>query len=46
VFHHYAFLPDDPKAATIADDVWRFCLRAVGGDPNAPRRGARRRRRR
>jgi AcrR family transcriptional regulator len=45
VFHHYAFLPDDPKAATIADDVWRFCLRAVGGNPDAPRRGPRRRRR-
>jgi AcrR family transcriptional regulator len=46
VFHHYAFMPDDPRSATIADDVWRFCLRAVGGSPNTPRRGARGRRRR
>ncbi len=31
VFHHYAFadLPDD--VATIRDDLWGFCLTAVGG---------------
>jgi hypothetical protein len=31
VFHHYAFVDDDPTAATVAEDVWRFCLAAVGG---------------
>jgi AcrR family transcriptional regulator len=31
VFHHYAFVDDDPSVATVADDVWRFCLAAVGG---------------
>jgi TetR/AcrR family transcriptional regulator len=31
VFHHYAFVDDDPTAATVADDVWQFCLAAVGG---------------
>ena len=44
VFHHYAFLPDDPRATTIADDVWRFCLTAVGGSA-PPRRAGKRRRR-
>ena len=31
VFHHYAFadLPDD--VAAIRDDLWNFCLAAVGG---------------
>jgi len=31
VFHHYAFadLPDD--ATAIGDDLWAFCLAAVGG---------------
>jgi TetR/AcrR family transcriptional regulator len=31
VFHHYAFadLPDD--VAAIRDDLWSFCLRALGG---------------
>lgn len=32
VFHHYAFADADPAAAAIADDVWAFCLAAVGGD--------------
>jgi TetR/AcrR family transcriptional regulator len=31
VFHHYAFAEDDPAAITIADEVWQFCLAAVGG---------------
>lgn len=31
VFHHYAFAEDDPAAAGAADEVWRFCLSAVGG---------------
>ena len=35
VFHHYAFVADDPTAATVADDVWRFCLAAVGGSAPA-----------
>ncbi|MBV8980967.1 MAG: TetR/AcrR family transcriptional regulator [Acidimicrobiia bacterium] len=46
VFHHYAFLPDDPRAATIPDDVSRFCLNAVGGNVETARRTPRRRRRR
>lgn len=33
VFHHYAFVDDDPTAARVAEDVWGFCLAAVGGDP-------------
>jgi AcrR family transcriptional regulator len=32
-FHHYAFLPDDPAVDTVAEDVWHFCLGAVGGAP-------------
>jgi AcrR family transcriptional regulator len=31
VFHHYAFVDDSPDATAIADDVWQFCLAAVGG---------------
>jgi AcrR family transcriptional regulator len=30
-YHHSAFQPDDPAMATLADDVWFFCLAAVGG---------------
>lgn len=30
-FHHYAFDDGDPAAATVAEDVWAFCLAAVGG---------------
>ena len=30
VFHHYAFA-DDPASGTVAEDVWEFCLAAVGG---------------
>jgi TetR/AcrR family transcriptional regulator len=33
VFHHFAFAEDDPAVATAADDVWGFCLAAVGGPP-------------
>jgi AcrR family transcriptional regulator len=42
-FHHYAFAVDDAGAATIADDVWAFCVAALGGQP--PPTGAPRRRR-
>ena len=35
VFHHYAFVDDDLEAATVAEDVWQFCLAAVGGAPRA-----------
>lgn len=31
VFHHYAFVDDDPTASNVAEDVWQFCLAAVGG---------------
>jgi AcrR family transcriptional regulator len=30
VFHYYSFA-DDGGADTVADDVWQFCLGAVGG---------------
>jgi AcrR family transcriptional regulator len=33
VFHHYAFAADAEHAATIAEDVWQFCLAGVGGIP-------------
>jgi TetR/AcrR family transcriptional regulator len=35
VFHHYAFVPDDPGLDTMAEDVWRFCFAAVGGAVSA-----------
>ena len=31
VFHHYSFAADAEDASTIAEDVWLFCLAAVGG---------------
>ena len=31
-YHHHAFQPDDPAMASLADDVWWFCLAAVGGN--------------
>jgi len=37
VFHYYSFATDD-SAATVADDVWQFCVAAVGGTPDAKRR--------
>jgi len=40
VFHHYSFAADAEDASTVAEDVWLFCLAAVGGprvDP-APRK--------
>jgi AcrR family transcriptional regulator len=30
-FHHYAFATTDQGAATVADDVWAFCLRGLNG---------------
>jgi TetR/AcrR family transcriptional regulator len=36
-YHHYAFQPDDPAMATLADDVWAYCLAAVGGQPGRGR---------
>jgi AcrR family transcriptional regulator len=35
-FHHYAFAPGDEGAATVDDDVWAFCLQALGGSPAGP----------
>jgi AcrR family transcriptional regulator len=29
-YHHYAFATDDERAATIAEDVWTFCVKALG----------------
>ena len=34
-YHHYTFQPDDPAMATLGDDVWLFCLAAVGGSPSS-----------
>lgn len=39
VFHHYAYVEDDSGADLLADDVWAFCLAAVGGAPVAVRAG-------
>jgi AcrR family transcriptional regulator len=41
-FHHYAFTTDDAGADAVAEDVWAFCLRALGGateqaEPPRPR---------
>jgi TetR/AcrR family transcriptional regulator len=44
VFHHYAFVDGDPSATRVADDVWQFCLAAVGGPPDEPAKPARPRR--
>jgi len=30
-FHHYAFATGDEGAKTITEDVWAFCLNALGG---------------
>jgi hypothetical protein len=35
-FHHYAFAIRDEGAETIAEDVWTFCLNALGGTANRP----------
>ena len=40
-YHHYAFQPDDPALANLADDVWAFCLAAVGGTSGRRRPGRR-----
>ena len=37
-YHHYAFLRDDHAVDTVADDVWEFCLAAVGGGGAPSRR--------
>lgn len=44
-YHHYAFQPQSVDADRIAEDVWRFCLAAIGGEPSSSRRRALRRRR-
>ena len=36
VFHHYAFV-EVPEGVDVAEDVWAFCLAAVGGAPAAKR---------
>ena len=45
VYHHYAFHEDDPAVATVSEDVWEFCLAAVGGAGTTSRRRGRKRRR-
>ena len=42
-FHHYAFATRDEGSETITEDVWNFCLNALGGTPKpeqGPRGGA------
>jgi TetR/AcrR family transcriptional regulator len=34
VYHHYAFAERDLGAATTAEDLWRFCRRALGNGPD------------
>jgi TetR/AcrR family transcriptional regulator len=34
VFHHYAFADRDAGGATSAEDLWRFCRRALGNGPS------------
>ncbi len=31
VFHHYAFAEGPDEVAAIGDELWGFCLTAVGG---------------
>ena len=38
VYHHYAFHLNDPNVESAADDVWSFCLAAIGGGAPASRR--------
>jgi AcrR family transcriptional regulator len=34
VFQHYAFADQDASTAAAADELWSFCLAAVGGAPD------------
>jgi AcrR family transcriptional regulator len=43
-YHHYAFASDDEGAATVTEDVWTFCLAALGGGPARQDERPRRRR--
>lgn len=36
VFHHHAFAADDAEPDTVPEDVWQFCLAAVGGAGGRP----------
>jgi AcrR family transcriptional regulator len=38
VYHEFSFLPDDPRVDTLADDVWGFCLAAIGATDAASRK--------
>jgi len=31
VYHHYAFAEPPPDPGAVAEDLWAFCLRALGG---------------
>ena len=44
VFHHYAFAEDDPSVETVAEEVWLFCLGAVGGVATSSAKASGRRR--
>ena len=35
-YHHYAYASLDRSLDDIADHIWRFCLRAVGGTAKGP----------
>lgn len=36
-FHHYAYVTPEEPINAIADRLWTFCLRALGGDQGADR---------
>ena len=44
-YHHYAFATEDERAATVTEDVWTFCLAALGGTEQDRDQPAGRRRR-
>jgi TetR/AcrR family transcriptional regulator len=35
VFHHYSYADAGPDPSAIGEDLWSFCLRALGGAPGA-----------
>jgi AcrR family transcriptional regulator len=38
VYHHYAFAPSDQSSEEIGEQVWGFCLAALGGSTAGPGR--------
>jgi len=33
VFHHHAYSDEPIDTTEIAEELWQFCLRALGGSP-------------